>query len=190
VVDHELHCHGAGDAVEVEDVRTGEVVPGAIDGGIDDGRPHLVPVGSPRHRLSDAVAGRPIGEGPRQLGSSGRGIGRIDGPNGVGRPDGAVEEGDGQGRHQAGHPRRDDSGPPLVVDRPLEVPDPLWELPVVTERFSPFEVDRCRRVDRRPAGAGDAPSPPVDDVVTAQRGQRLTGHGSVVDEAVRKLEAR
>ena len=102
----------------------------------------------------------------------------------MGGPDGAVEEGDGQRRQQARHPRGHDRRPTVVVNGPLEVPDPFREPAVVAERRLPVEPGCGHRFHAGTGKAGEPSSPGIDVVFAAERGERFAGHGPVVDEAV------
>src|SRR5258708_28136165 len=77
----------------------------------------------------------------------------------------------------------------MAVEARREVADPLWEPMVVAERLPPLEPGRHYRVHRCPACPGEPARPAVDVVSAIEHGQRLAGHGSVVDESVRQLEA-
>src|SRR5207253_517719 len=87
------------------------------------------------------------------------------------------------------HPRRNEGRPAVAVDGLREVADPLRQPAVVAERWPPLEPGRHHRVDRCPARPGEPARPAVDVAGTVEHGQRLAGHGPVVDEAVRQLEA-
>jgi len=107
----------------------------------------------------------------------------------VGGPDGAVEQRGAQRGVSRGTQVATNSGPAVVVDGPGEVADPLAEPLVVAERLPPLRPGRHYRVDRCPARLGEPARPAVDVASAVEHGQRLAGHGSVVDEAVRQLEA-
>jgi hypothetical protein len=100
-----------------------------------------------------------------------------------------VEQRGAQRGHQPRHPRRDHGRPAVAVDGFREVADPLREPAVVAERLPPLEPGRHHRVDRCPAGPGEPAGPAADVVGAVEHGQRLAGHGPMVDKAVRQLEA-
>ena len=185
----DLDGHRAGDAVQVEDVGPGQVAAGAAGRGPHDRHPEVSGGRQRADRLPFAVAGRPVTQRPGQLTAPRRRVGRVDGPHGMGGPDGAVEQRRAQRGHQPRHPRRDHSRPAVVVNGLREVADPLREPVVVAERLPPLEPDRHHRVNRCPACSGEPARPAVDVVGAVEHGQRLAGHGSVVDKAVRQLEA-
>jgi hypothetical protein len=179
----------AGDPVQVDNVGPGQVAAGAAGRGPYHRHPEVTGVRQWAGRLPGAVAGRPITECPGQLAAPRRCVDRVNGPHGVGGPDGAVEQRGAQRGHQPRHPRRDHSRPAIVVDGLREVADPLRQPVVVAERLPPLEPGRHYRVHRCPARPGEPARPAVDVFSAVEHGQRLAGHGSVVDKAVRQLEA-
>jgi hypothetical protein len=185
----DLHGHRAGDAVQVENVRPGQVAAGAVGRGPYDRHPQVTGEGQRAGRLPGAIARRPVTERPGQLAAPRRCVDRVNGPHGMSRPDGAVEQRGAQRRHQPRHPRRDHSRPAIVVNGLREVADPLRESVVVAERLLPLESGRHYWVHRCPARSGEPARPAVDVVSAIKHSQRLAGHGPVVDEPVRQLEA-
>ena len=184
-----LDGHRAGDAVQVDDVGPCQVAAGAVGRGLYDRHPQVTGGGQRAGRLPVAVARRPVTQRPGQLTAPRRRVDRVDGPHRMGGPDGAVEQRGGKRGHQPRHPRRDHSRPAVAVDGLGEVTDPLREPAVVAERLPPLEPGRHDRVHRCPACPGEPSRPAVDVVGAVEHGQRLAGHGPVVDEAVRQLEA-
>jgi len=185
----DLDGHRARDAVQVENVGPGQVVAGAAGRGAHDSHPEVTGIGQRAGRLPRAVARSPVTERPGQLAAPWRCVDRVNGPHRMSRPDGAVEQRSAQRGHQPRHPRRDHSRPAIVVNGLREVADPLREPAVVAERVPPLEPGRQNRVHRCPACQCEPARPAVDVVSAIEHGQRLTGHGSVVDETVRQLEA-
>jgi hypothetical protein len=104
-------------------------------------------------------------------------------------PDGAVKQRGPQRRHQPRHPQLDHLRPSLVVNDLREVPDPLRETVVGTQGLPPLKASRRHRFDRRAARPGEPVRPAVDVVGAVQHGQRLAGHGAVIDKSIRQLEA-
>ena len=70
--------------------------------------------------------------------------------------DDAVEELGGQCWQQPGHPQRDDFGPPVLVDSPLEMPDPFRKQAIVPQRL--FPVQPWGLAGAAPPGQGRARS--------------------------------
>src|SRR5262252_2461626 len=88
VADEDLDGHRAGDAVQMEDVGPGEVAAGAVGRGPDDGIAGGIGVVLWPGRLPSTIAGRPVAKGPGQLPAPRRAVHGVDGPHGVGGPDG------------------------------------------------------------------------------------------------------
>ena len=139
--------------------------------------------------MAGAKTGRPIAKSPGQLLPPGRRVSRVDGANGVTHPDRPVEQRRGQGREQPWHPRLYYLGPSLFVDFRREVTNPLGEPAVVAEGFAPFERAHQHGIHGGAGGTGEAPRPPVQLVFEPEGGEGFAGHRSMVDEAVRQLEA-
>jgi hypothetical protein len=135
------------------------------------------------------VAGRPVAECPGQLLAPRRGVDRVNGPHGMGGPDGTVKQRGTQRRHQPRHPRPGHALPSLVVNGPREVPDPLRETVVRAEGLPPLKAGRRHRCDPRAACLGEPACPAVDVASAVQCGQRFTSHSAVIDEAIWQLEA-
>ena len=90
--------------------------PGGLAGwgsstGVDDGSPGVIGGALRRGRLAGMVAGRPVAKGPGQLPAPRRGVDRVNGPHGMGGPDGAVKQHCTQRRHEPRHPHLDHAHP-------------------------------------------------------------------------------
>ena len=88
----DLDGHRAGDAVQVDDAGPGQIAAGTVGRGPHERHPDVTGRGQRAGRLPFAVAGRPVTQRPGQLTAPRRCVNRVDGPHGMGGPDGAVEQ--------------------------------------------------------------------------------------------------